>query len=116
MDAAAIWNALLDEIDQGATRCRTHSSIVVEASALIQRRLGVDALADLHYATLDVIQVAWVDGPLHDRALSAVLAARQRDVSLVDWTSFEFMKSEHIGTAFAFDSDFADQGFVLLQR
>jgi predicted nucleic acid-binding protein len=55
-----------------------------------------------------------VDPDLHDRAISAMLAARRRDVSLVDWTSFELMRHHGIKSAFAFDSDFTDQGFSVL--
>jgi uncharacterized protein len=46
--------------------------------------------------------------------VSAMLAAGQRDVSLVDWTSFELMRRLGVNTAFAFDDDFAEQGFDLL--
>ncbi len=34
-------------------------------------------------------------------------------LSLVDWTSFEMMRDEHLTDAFAFDRHFAEQGFVL---
>lgn len=51
---------------------------------------------------------------LHRRAITAMLAARRRPVSLVDWTSFEVMRSRGIGSAFAFDDDFAAQGFTVL--
>jgi len=32
------------------------------------------------------------------------------------WTSFEIMRRRGIGTAFAFDDDFARQGFELVPR
>ena len=35
----------------------------------------------------------------------------RRDVSLVDWTSFELMRELGVVQAFAFDDDFASQGF-----
>ena len=37
-----------------------------------------------------------------------------RDVSLVDWTSFEVMRRLGIEQAFAFNDDFAAQGFGVL--
>lgn len=114
VDAARAWNALLDGTIDGGVRCRTHSSVVVETSALVQRRLGIEALRDLHHATLPMVEISWVDEPLHGRAVAALLAAGRRDVSLVDWTSFEFMRSCGITTAFAFEDDFGDQGFEQL--
>ncbi len=44
--------------------------------------------------------------------MAALLAAGHRSVSLVDWVSFELMRAERIDCAFAFDADFARQGFA----
>ena len=109
-DAALLWNRLLDR-DVGMM---THSAVITECSALVQKRLGMAALRDLHDRLLRLVDVTWVDGDLHDRAVTALLAAGRRDVSLVDWTSFEVMRSLAITTAFAFDDDFVEQGFELL--
>lgn len=113
-DAARIWSTLIDRMAEGTARCRSHSSIVVETSALVQRRLGIDALRDLHHVTLPVIDITWVDDHLNARAVAALAAAGRREVSLVDWTSFELMRAEGLRTAFAFDDDFVAQGFDLL--
>ena len=43
-----------------------------------------------------------------------MLAGGQRAVSLVDWTSFLVMRRRGISTSFAFDDDFAAQGFRTL--
>jgi predicted nucleic acid-binding protein len=43
-----------------------------------------------------------------------MLAAVRRDVSLVDWVSFEVMRRSGIGTAFAFDRDFRRHGFATI--
>ena len=112
--AADIWSNLLDRMGTGDVRCRSHSAVIVETSALVQRRLGVDALRDLHHATLPLLDITWVGPDLHGRAVAALLAAGGRDVSLVDWTSFEMMRQDAMHSAFAFDGDFADQGFDLL--
>ncbi len=110
--AAATWSALLDDLTDGTARCVTHSGVIVEASALVQRRLGMRALRALHDRLLRIVDVTWVDADLHGRALSALLAAGSRDVSLVDWTSFELMRERAIEVAFAFDDDFDAQGFA----
>lgn len=112
-EAARTWEALLDGVAAGRMVCRTHSCALVEASALVQRRLGIDALRALHDRALPVLEITWVGSDLHRRAVSALLAAGDRDVSLVDWTSFELMREEGIDAAFAFDDDFTTRGFQL---
>ena len=84
---------------------------MVESGALVQRRLGMAAARQLHDDLIPVLSVVWVDGVLHKRAVSAMLAAARRDVSLVDWTSFELMRARGIDHALAFDSDFDDRGY-----
>jgi predicted nucleic acid-binding protein len=107
--AAQTYEELLDD-----DSLLTHAYVVVETAALVQRRLGMDAVRALVDDTLPAFEVALVDEPLHRAATGAMLAAGRRDVSLVDWTSFELMRSRGVMRAFAFDSDFADQGFAVL--
>ena len=106
--AAAIWPELLDG------PLRTHSYVLVETMALVQSRLGLDAVRTVATDVLPVLSIRWVDQRLHESATTALLAAARRGCSLVDWTSFEVMRAEHIGAAFAFDDDFLDQGFNLV--
>lgn len=108
-EAVAEWRRLRDD----ATRLRTHSYVVLETVALLQRRLGMGAVADLHRNILPVLSLRFVDRDLHQTAMTALIAAERRSVSLVDWTSFEVMRGEHLTEVFAFDDDFAEQGFVL---
>ncbi len=112
-EAARRWDRLLDAVAEGSRTGCTHSSVVVETSALVQRRLGMDAVRELHDRALPVLSVHWVDAELHARAVSALLAADRRDVSLVDWTSFELMRARGITEVLAFDDDFARQGFTV---
>jgi len=92
----------------------TSNYVVLEATALIQNRLGIDAVSLLYGEILPVIRQEWIDPGLHQRAVAALLAARRRDVSLVDYTSFELMRQLSIRTAFTFDRHFAEQGFEVL--
>lgn len=89
----------------------THNYVVVETAALVHARLGAEAARDLIRGFMRSLNVAWVDEHLHGAAAAAYLAAKRRDVSLVDWTSFEFMHRTGLTTAFTFDRDFRDQGF-----
>lgn len=92
----------------------TSNYVVLEATALIQNRLGMDAVSLLYGEILPVIRQEWIDPGLHQRAVAALLAARRRDVSLVDYTSFELMRQLGIRAVFTFDRHFAEQGFEVL--
>jgi predicted nucleic acid-binding protein len=89
----------------------THSYVVVELVSLVRRRLGADAAARLIDEVLPAIEVTDVDASLRSRALVAFRAATGSAVSLVDRTSFEFMRQGDISRAWAMDSDFATEGF-----
>lgn len=92
----------------------TSNYVVLETTALVQNRLGIAAASLLHGEILPVIRQEWIDPGLHQRAVAALLAARRRDVSLVDYTSFELMRQLGIRAAFTFDRHFAEQGFEVL--
>jgi uncharacterized protein len=109
--AAPRWHQLVDGLQDGTHSAVTHSGVVFEISALVQHRLGLGAVRMVHDLLLPAVEIEWVGPALHSSALTALLAADRRDVSLVDWTSFELMRSSGVGTAFAFDDDFARQGF-----
>lgn len=126
VDTSALF-ALLDERDpnHGAGRSQfvalgesgerlvLHNYILVETSALLQRRHGLAAVHALVDDVLPVAQLVWVDEPLHNEAQAALFAGPPR-YSLVDWTSFLVMRRLGIDTAFAFDADFAAQGFRVI--
>lgn len=90
----------------------THSYVLVETLALVQARLGVAAVETFVNELSAPAEVVRIDRELHQRAITALLAARRRRISFVDWTSFEVMRQRGIGTAFVFDDDFAAQGFT----
>jgi uncharacterized protein len=82
----------------------------------VQRRLPPSAARDLHESLISPLEVVWVDEELHAAAVTALLAAPRRRVSLVDWASFELMRRRGIERAFAFDRDFSTQGFEIVPR
>lgn len=128
VDTAALY-ALLDEDDRVHERARawfagpgsdpalrlvSHTYVVVEAAALVHRRLGAEAVRVLLDDLVPALAVRAVDDRLHERAVAAYLAGLPRDVSLVDRVSFEVMREEAIDTAFTFDDDFRDHGFSVV--
>jgi len=96
-------------------RLHTHAYVVVESLALAQRRLGMEAARVLVHDLLGVVRVAPVDEALHRAALTATLASGRREVSLVDWISFLYMRQREIQMAFAYDNHFWEQGFKPVQ-
>ena len=109
--AAETFDHLLERLASDPFAAVTHSGVVTEATALVQRRLGIPAARSLLDDILPLIDTVWVNERLHSLAATALLAAGRRDVSLVDWTSFVVMRERAITTAFAFDNDFEAQGF-----
>lgn len=109
-------DAHLVATDHFATTAReagflTHSYVLVEVVALVQRRLGMLAVRRLLDVMGPTVTVVPVDTPLHDAGVAALLSAGSRSVSLVDRVSFELMRRRGITDAFAFDDDFAVAGF-----
>jgi predicted nucleic acid-binding protein len=97
----------------GAERLVTHNYVGIESAALARRRLGSEAVGALFDSLLGPIRVQFVDEPLHRAAVAAHLARPARP-SLVDQVSFRFMRDRGIRRAFAFDDDFAREGFEVV--
>jgi predicted nucleic acid-binding protein len=83
----------------------------VETSALVIRKLGVEAARVLERDIVPVLRVIWVNREVHEAAVSAHFAAARRTLSLVDCVSFEVMRRTGIDKAFAFDRHFQEYGF-----
>ena len=109
-DAVAAWEWLV----QSNVALLTSNYVLLELTTLLQRRLGFEAMVALHDFVLPWVEVAWVDADLHDAALSSVLTARRRSISLVDAVSFAIMRSRRVRHAFTLDGHFAEQGFICL--
>jgi len=110
--ARRTWEDLL----QRAEDLFCSSYVLVECVALVQHRLGMAAVRALVEDILPVMRVHWVAPEEHEAAVSALLTAGRRDLSLVDCVSFDSMRRLGMLDAFAFDQDFADQGFRLMGR
>jgi uncharacterized protein len=125
VDTSAFY-ALLDETDGRhveasdalrrlvGTELVTHAYVVVEACALIGRRLPWRATERLVDGLLPVVDVRPVEADLHAAAMAAYRRSASASVSLVDHASFALMRSLGIGRAFAYDDDFAREGFELV--
>ena len=110
-DAARIWAPLIDS----DADLETHNYVVVESTAVVQRRLSNTSLPLLLDGLLPLIRVVWVDEEIHRRAVGAMRAAARSGLSLVDCVSFEIMRLRTSEAAFAFDRHFGEHGFATLK-
>ncbi len=125
MDTSAIY-ALADRNDPRHNEARerfqrtlesgedliTHNSVLVEAMAVIQNRLGLAAA--LQTANdCRAVEIEWVTEAGHDEALRRLARRGHRRVSIVDQGSFLVMRRRGVRTALAFDPDFEAEGFRL---
>lgn len=101
------WTRLVS----GDETLMTSSFVVVEVFALVQRRLGLDAVRALETSVMPLVHVVWIDSAIHRRAVSALLAASRKKLSLVDCASFEVMRDFGIRSVFTLDRHFSEQGF-----
>ena len=107
--AKKIWFALINS--QETIACNNY--ILVETNALLQHRLGISAVLDLQ-KIMPLLQIEWITPEHHRFAISSLLSANLRDLSLVDCSSFETMRHLGIEKVFAFDDHFRRQGFELI--
>lgn len=125
VDTPAIY-AVLDQSDQNHAAARavwlrllesgspmfTTNDVVVECCALAQNRLGRKAVHTFHEDFLPALEVRWIDAAAHTLAMAALLAARRKNVTLVDFASFSVMRQVGSRVAFAFDRHFAEERFA----
>ena len=127
IDTSALY-AVLDRDDQNHAAARgtwrelleadetllVTNYIVVETTALVRHRLGMDAVRVLTAEVLPVLDVHWITEDDHLHAQNALLAAERRKLSLVDCSSFYVMRTRLLRIAFAFDPHFHQHGFDVL--
>jgi uncharacterized protein len=92
----------------------THSYVVIETLALVRRRLGPAAALRVIDELIPLLAVVDVDRELREEATRSYRAAGAAKVSLVDQTSFAFMRRHGLTLAWALDADFTAAGFELV--
>jgi predicted nucleic acid-binding protein len=106
--AAVRFEAALDE---GET-ILVHNYVIVEATALLQNRLGL-ATALRFLEDTSNFHIHWVTAEDHRSAVMFVAERSRQGLSLVDCASFVVMRHYGVSQALAFDPDFEREGFGL---
>jgi uncharacterized protein len=88
--------------------------VIVETTALLQHRFGIEALRLFENDVQPVIKLIWVDEQVHKLGMGILLAANRRNLSLVDCTSFEIIRQANLVNVFSFDPHFSEQGFTMM--
>ena len=94
-------------------RLITSNYVVQESWALIQTRLGWEAVEAWHRALLTRTEIVWVDEDLHRLGAARCRQAGERRLSLTDCVSFEVMHREGAREFIGDDEHFVDEGFSL---
>lgn len=92
----------------------SNNYVLVETFALLQHRFGLDAVSVFQNDILPVVIIKWLNQADHEQAVSALLAARRRYLSLVDCSIMMTARSLGTRRIFAFDRHFSEYGFITL--
>ena len=90
---AAVATVFRSAAEKGR-RMTTTNYVLSETSALLQRRIGINPVRDLHDRLVPLLKVVWVTEEMHRRGLEQMLRIDKRGVSLVDCVSFVTMQDE----------------------
>lgn len=108
--ASEVWRELIAEDEP----LHTTSYVLLETYSILQRRHGLRFVELLRTTAVPEMQVHWITPAQHEAALSALLAAGRRELSLVDCASFVVMREVGLARAFALDAHFAAEGHEVL--
>ncbi len=108
--ASRIW----ERIVSGDEVLVTSNYVLVETLALVQHRLGMEAVTTFEEDMVPLLEVEWIGEQAHHAGVTTMIGAGRRRLSLVDCTSFDMMRSLGIKSVFSFDRHFREQGFALL--
>lgn len=120
--------AMADESDPNHSRAREQweeltdseelliatNYVIVETLAVLQRRLGLQAVREFLTEVCPAIEVEWVEVQTHEEGVESLLSLNRNKLSLVDCVSFGAMRRMAVKRAFTFDSHFREQGFEAL--
>ena len=109
--AQAEYDELLDE----GKELWTTSYALVETMALIQRRLGFNAVVNFLHRIARNVRVVWIDEDRHSRAWDRLVERQGAGLNFVDWT-VALASEELDAVIFTFDGGFVNRGYSVIPR
>ena len=110
--AQSAWAKLLDS----KAELVINSFVLVESCALIQNRLGINALKTFIRKIQPILLIDWLEEDSFNASIYFLFEMNAQGLSIVDCSSFYTMTRLNISTAFTFDSHFLRQGFEIFQN
>lgn len=92
----------------------TTNYILVETYALIQRRMGMNAVQDFQNKILPSLTLVWINAEEHQQAIKQFLLENRRNLSFVDCSSFDAIQRLGIDKVFTLDNHFREQDFEVI--
>ena len=86
--AKAAWIRLLDQKSAFVTT----DFVLLETIAIIQHRIGIEAVQAFNSAVYPLLEIVWIDKSLYESGINSVLTADRKKLSLVDCMSFNVMR------------------------
>jgi predicted nucleic acid-binding protein len=105
--AARQWERLL----KGNEVLFTSGFVLVETLALLQHRIGLEAVRAFLEDVYPLLAMEWVGESDFEAGAASVLSAQRKELSLVDCVSFVLMRRLGARRVFCFDQHFREQGF-----
>jgi predicted nucleic acid-binding protein len=99
--------------EQNSWQLLTTNYVVHETWALVQRRLGWDAVDAFVNDLLPRCQIEWVDARLHQAAAARCQQTRERRFSFTDAVSLELMAQRKLTEAIVQDEHFTRAQIIL---
>lgn len=109
----AVAKAAFERAEQEGWQLVTTNYVVHETWALVQHRLGWNAVEDFLDVMLPLCRVEFVDEALHSQAAQSCRQSRRRKLSLTDCLSFEVMRRLQLTEAIAQDQHFSENAIQL---
>lgn len=107
-----LMTAALANVRASGAKLVTTNYVLHESWAVIQARLGWEAVDAWRDRLVPLCEVIWITRELHELGEARCRQARRRQLSLTDCTSFEIMRRQGIGLAIAWDEHFRREGFL----
>ena len=105
--AAVTWKRIIEKNEL----LYTHHYIVLETTAVLQNRSGMEAARVFLEDIVPIVRTEWVTEADHGQGVQAFLTANRRQLSLTDCVSFSIIRRLGLRKVFCFDKHFQEHGF-----